>query len=155
VIAAGQPRLVIAERPTRRDHLHGAWWPRSTQIAVELGPMLTIVGTRFRSVFGVVLNRDEWPVAGGSWHPLGASSVKVSWYGLPESNLAILHCGDQWRIWLLVLPPDTPEAVALAATFMACSPGNSLTTAETLVRAHDHVGHTQTLSSRLTRSLRR
>jgi hypothetical protein len=146
VIAPREPRLVIAEHPARRDHLHGSWWPRTTEIAAELAPMLLLAGTRFRSVFGVVLNRDEWADPAGSWQPFGASRAKVSWYGLQESNLAILHCGDQRRISLLVLPPDTPEEVALAATFMTCTPGNSLTTSETLVRAREHVGHARMLT---------
>ena len=140
MIAIREPRLVIAEHPVRRDHLHGAWWPRSTEIGVELAPMLALASTRFRTVLGVALNRDEWLDPAASWQLFGASRVKVSWYGLRESNLAILHCGGHQRISLLVLPPHTPENVALAATFMACAPGNSLSTADTLARAREHAG---------------
>jgi hypothetical protein len=144
VIAAREPRLVIAEHPARRDHLHGAWWPRTIEIGAELAPMLALAATRFRMVFGIVLNRDEWHDPGGSWKPLGASRLKVSWYGLQESNLAVLHCNDHRRISLLVLPPDTREDVALAATFLACTPGNSLTTADTLARARESVNQATT-----------
>jgi hypothetical protein len=60
--------LVIAQRPTRRDHLHGAWWPHSSDIDQELAPMLALVAARFGAVFGVMLNRDEW-ARGGRGRP--------------------------------------------------------------------------------------
>lgn len=100
--------------------------------------MLILAGSRFPIVLGVALNREEWLDGAGSWQPLGLSRVRVSWYGLPEANLAVLHCANQRRIWLLVLPPDTREEVALAATFLACTPGNSLTTTQTLAKAREH-----------------
>jgi hypothetical protein len=133
-------RLVIAERLARRDHLHGAWWPYSTDIERELAPMLTLAVTRLQSVLGVALNRDEWPGAPLVLQPLATSKPKVSWYGPTEPHLAVLHCGGSNRVALLVLPPDTPEAVALTAMFMASAPGNCLTTAETLTKAHDEAG---------------
>ncbi|HZC73006.1 MAG TPA: DUF5994 family protein [Jatrophihabitans sp.] len=145
MIAQRDTRLVIAERPARRDHLHGAWWPYTTDIERELTPMLKLALTRLRAVIGVALNRDEWPGAPLVLHPLATSSPNISWYGLTESHLAVLHCGGHNRIALLVLPPDTPEEVALTAMLMAAAPGNCLTTTETLTRAGEHLqpaGHT-------------
>jgi hypothetical protein len=132
-------RLVITERPVRRDHLHGAWWPHTTDIERELAPMLSLAVTRLRAVLGVSLNRDEWPGAALELRSPSMTRIRVSWYGLTESHLAVLHCGGQNRIALLVLPPDTPKEVALTAMLMASSPGNSLTTAETLTSAQEHV----------------
>ena len=128
-------RLVITERLARRDHLHGAWWPHTTDIERELAPMLALAITRLRAVLGVALNRDEWPGAPLVVQPLATSKPKVSWYGPTEPHLAVLHCGGNTRVALLVLPPDTPEPVALTAMFMASAPGNCLTTTETLVKA--------------------
>jgi hypothetical protein len=129
-------RLVIARRPTRRDHLHGAWWPYCTDIERELAPMLAAVAGRFRAVQGVMLNRDEWPGAPLIDQAARAGKARLSWYGLTEPNLVVLNCSDQRRIALLVLPPDTPEQVALTATLMSSAPGNGLTTIETLARAY-------------------
>lgn len=129
------PRLVISHRPTRRDHLHGAWWPYSTDIDREIAPVLATVAARFRVVLGVMLNRDEWLGAPLGAPPQSVGRVKVSWYGLTEPHLMVLRCGDARRIALLVLPPDTPEPIALSATLLASAPGNSLTTNETLARA--------------------
>ena len=135
MIAAREPRLVITQHPTRRDHLHGAWWPYSTDIDLELAPMLAAASGRFRAVLGVTLNREEWPDARASGQLAGVGRTKLSWYGLAEPHLVVLHCSDQRRIALLLLPPDTPEQVALTATLMASTPGNGLTTIETLARA--------------------
>jgi hypothetical protein len=135
MIAARSPRIVIAQRPTLRDHLHGAWWPYTTDIEHELAPMLAAVASRFRAVAGVMLNRDEWPTAALNWLPVRAGRLKISWYGLPESHLVVLYCSEQRRIALLLLPPDTPEEIAVTATLMASAPGNGLTTNETLTIA--------------------
>jgi len=130
-----EPRLVIAQRPTRRDHLHGAWWPHSGDIDQELAPMLELVRARFGSVFGVMLNRDEWPDADVASRQARHGKTKISWYGVMEAHQIVLLCDRSRRLALLVLPPDTPEPVALTATLMACAPGNVLSTNETLIRA--------------------
>lgn len=135
MITLREPRLVIAQRPTRRDHLHGAWWPHTTDIECELAPMLSSVAARFNAVLGVMLNRDEWPTAPLRWQPAHPSKAKISWYGLPEANLVVLHCAQRLRIALLVLPPSTPEQIAVTATLLAATPGNELTTQETLAKA--------------------
>lgn len=132
-------RLVIAERPARRDHLHGAWWPHSTDIERELAPMLTRALTRVHAVLGVTLNREEWPGAPLLLQPLPTRSPKISWFGLTEPHLAVLHCGGQNRIALLVLPPDTLEEVAVTAMLLAAAPGNRLTTNETLASAREQM----------------
>lgn len=132
---AREPRLVISRRPTRRDHLHGAWWPRSNDVDRELGPMLALVALRFGTVFGVTLNREEWPDAAVAGPSARVGKTKLSWYGLVESHQVVLFCEQSRRIALLVLPPDTPEPVALTATLMASAPGNALSTDETLTRA--------------------
>jgi hypothetical protein len=132
-------RLVIAERPARRNHLHGAWWPYTTDIERELAPMLSLAVTRVGAVLGLALNRDEWPGAPLVPQPPANSRTKISWYGLTEPHLATLHCGGHNRIALLVLPPDAPEQVALTAMLMASAPGNCLTTTETLARAREGV----------------
>src|SRR6478672_851320 len=91
-----RPRAAAGRRATatRRDHLHGAWWPYSTDIERELAPVLAAVAARFRVVLGVMLNRDEWPGAPLGCQSAGAGRVKISWYGLPEPHLMVLHCGD-------------------------------------------------------------
>lgn len=135
MIAVRELRLVIAQRPSRRDHLHGAWWPRTTDIELELAPMLSAVATRLHAVLGVMLNRDEWPTMPPTGPPARSGAAKVSWYGLPEPHLVVLHFGNYRRIALLALPPDTPEQIAVTAILMASTPGNALTADQTLAKA--------------------
>jgi len=97
--------------------------------------MLAAVARRFRTVLGVMLNRDEWPRVPPVALPARAGKVKISWYGLPESDLVVLHCSEHRRIALLVLPPDTPEPIAVRAMLMASASGNVLTANQTLARA--------------------
>lgn len=97
--------------------------------------MLAMVGSRFGAIFGVMLNRDEWSDAAVAGQQTRIGKTKISWYGLAESHQVVLHCDQSRRLALLILPPDTPERIALTATLMACAPGNVLTTDETLIRA--------------------
>lgn len=135
MIAVREPRLVLAQRPTRRDRLHGAWWPRTTDIEQELEPMLSVLCARFNVVLGVMLNRDEWPGALLAGQSARVGKAKISWYGLAEPHLVVVVCGDGRRIALLLLPPETPEQIALTASLMASASGNALGTDETLAKA--------------------
>ncbi|MGN6607981.1 MAG: DUF5994 family protein [Jatrophihabitans sp.] len=126
-------RLVLAQRPTRRDLLHGAWWPRTLSIAEELPRMLDAAGERLGAISGVMLNRDEWFGVDHTGSRIGRT--KISWYGVEQVQQAVLCCSPGRRLTLLVVPPGTPERVALTATLMACAPGNALTPLETLARA--------------------
>ena len=92
-VIANQTRLLLAERPALRDHLHGAWWPRSGDIAKELAPLLRAVTSRAR-VVGVALNRDEWPDAPLALDQTITGRVKISWYGLPEPHLMVLRLDE-------------------------------------------------------------
>jgi hypothetical protein len=147
VTARRDTRLVIAERLARRDHLHGAWWPHTTDIEAELGPMLSRALPRLHAVLGVTLNRDEWPGAPLLLQPLPTRNPKISWYGLTEPHLAVLHCSGHNRIALLVLPPETAEEIAVTAMLMTAAPGNWLTTTETLVKAGEHIPRNSSVST--------
>lgn len=130
-------RLVLATRFARRDHLQGAWWPASRDLVLELPPLLAAAGHRLHGIYGVTLNREEWPDAPLLAQPLPVRSPTINWYGLAEAHLAVLHCVGGMRVTLLLLPPDTAEDVALTAMLMAATPGNDLSAAETLTWARD------------------
>lgn len=135
ILSGTEPRLVIAEHPALRDHLHGAWWPRTTNISNELAPLLRVVAARVRSVVSVALNRDEWPDAPLALQATVTGRVKVTWYGLTEPHLMILRLDRQRKFSLLVVPPDTAESVALTAMLMSSQPGNDRTTTDLLAYA--------------------
>ena len=130
-------RFVIAERIVRRDHLHGAWWPHTTDLLRELDPMLKRALTRVHTVLGLTLSRTDWPTAPLMYQPNPGRLPKISWYGLSEPNMAIMHASGNNRIALLLIPPDTPEDVAVTAMLMTTSPGNCLDTTQTLAKARE------------------
>jgi hypothetical protein len=137
VVRGQDVRLLMAEHPALRDHLHGAWWPRSADISRELPPLLHAVATRGPTVLGVALSRAEWPDAPLEVHTSIAGRVRVSWYGLSEPNLMVLSLNRQRKLALLVVPPDTREDIALTAMLMAVRPGNDCRATEVLAHAHD------------------
>jgi len=130
-------RVVLAERLVRRDHLHGAWWPQTTDLQRELTPMLSRVLTRVHSVIGVTLSRVDWPEAPLFFQAKSGRDTKISWYGLGEPNLAVVHASEKTRIVLLLIPPETPEDVALTAMLMSTSPGNCFGTVQALAKARE------------------
>jgi len=130
-----EARLVIAEHLNRRDNLSGAWWPRSRLAGQELPTVLRAATRRFRLVLGITLNLNEWPGTDIAVDHVGGLRTKVSWYGLPEANLAVLYIDGARRINLLVVPPETPESVALSAMLAASTPGNRSTPQQLLTAA--------------------
>ena len=134
-----EARLVVAERIVRRDCLHGTWWPRTTDIQAELALLLAHPRTRTHQVFRVSLNRDDWPGAPMIVQSTQTRSPKISWYAQHEPHLAQLHIRGPARIALLLLPPDTPEDVALTVMLMTTTSGNCLGTTQTLARAYGRV----------------
>ena len=93
--------------------------------------MLQAAYRRFRAILGVTLTLEEWPGSDIAHHYCG-SRTKVNWYGLASRDLAVLHVDGPRRINLLVVPPGTPESVAITAMLMACTPGNSRTPGQLL-----------------------
>lgn len=135
-MAVLEARLTLSERPAIRDHLHGAWWPRSADITAELAPLLRAVAGRMRVVVGVALNRNEWPGAPLVLPSMSLGRTKVSWYALVEPHLIVLRADQLRRFALLIVPPNTQEDIALTAMLMASRPGNILTTTDVLAHAH-------------------
>lgn len=117
-------RLVLADHPNPRDHLHGAWWPRTLVVVDEVAQLISALASRNHTVRGMTLNRDEWPGAPLVMPASLAAKFRLGWYGLPEAHLAVLHLDQQRKRTLLVVPPSTPESIAVTAMLMSARPGN-------------------------------
>lgn len=96
--------------------------------------MLNGARRRFRTILGLTLTLDDWPGADIAVQYCGLRT-KLSWYGLPTGDLAVLHVDGARRVNLLVVPPSTPEDVAISAMLMACTPGNTRTPGQVLAEA--------------------
>ncbi|MDT4894156.1 MAG: hypothetical protein QOE97_3191 [Pseudonocardiales bacterium] len=124
----------MAPRSSHGDRLHGAWWPYTLDLDKELQPVLLVIGERYGSIRGIMLNRAEWVETPLNWTPQGGHRTKVSWYGVQDPATAVV-LGAGKRLVLLVIPPDVDEKVATRAMGMATTPGNRLSAAETLAAA--------------------
>ncbi|SDN48553.1 hypothetical protein SAMN05660199_00103 [Klenkia soli] len=118
--------------------LHGAWWPRSTDLAVELPELVAALGRR-----GVFVTRFTYPFS--TWHvvprklAVGERIVRVGGFGTGDPQLVSLTCGpEQLHLELLVVPPGTEALFSARALRMAAHPGAALTARAVLTAAGRH-----------------
>jgi hypothetical protein len=118
--------------------LHGAWWPRSTDLAVELPELVAALGRR-----GVQVTRFTYPFA--TWHvvprklAVGDRLVRVGGFATGDPQLVSLTCGtDAQQLELLVVPPGTEALFSARALRMAAHPGAALTARAVLTAAGRH-----------------
>jgi hypothetical protein len=103
------------------------WWPRSTDLATEIVPLLEVLWTAGRAMRRVNYNLDGWDrtprrlvIAGhlvhlGGYHRQSARLLSVS----------DARHGD--TVDLLIIPFDTDPALARRLLELASEPGNSRT----------------------------
>lgn len=120
------PRLVHANR------LDGAWWPRSTDLIIELPQLLDAVSRRIGRIRGVLLNQEEWLPTPVDWTPAGNHRVRIGWYGHQEAHMAVLIGDSAKRVDLLVIPCSDDPRSASAAMALATAMGNTLSGPEAL-----------------------
>jgi hypothetical protein len=130
---APELRLALASQFARANRLDGAWWPYSVDLTMELAPLLDAVAGRVGRIRGVLLNRSEWAPTPLDWIPSGNRRTRISWYGSQDPDVAILIGDKDKRVKLLVIPPSTATAEALAAMTLASRCGNTLSGSDTLL----------------------
>jgi hypothetical protein len=108
------PRLRVTPSRIPSEHIDGAWWPRSTQLAAELPALLSSLSERVGQVVGVGYRRDGWPdtppqadIAGHPVQLLGFTSDE------PASVIVIGHDGH--HLTLHVIAPETSDQAAREA----------------------------------------
>jgi hypothetical protein len=125
----------MAASQVNSDRLDGAWWPHSSDVAIELPPLLNAIGQQFGRTRAVMLNPAAW-TASPQWVPWGTRRARIEWYRHQDPNIAILLGENGVRIDLLVIPLNTESRDALAALNLASTNGNMLTASDTLLAAH-------------------
>ncbi|MGN9909307.1 DUF5994 family protein [Phytohabitans sp. LJ34] len=116
------PRLRLESTGSRRTLLDGAWWPRSTDPVAEL-PGLVLALDKVRGP----VNRLVLAAAGWDSHPrrLGvAGRVLRLGYFTSQPVSLLTAIGDNDRIDLLVVPPNTADGMADAAMVLAATTTN-------------------------------
>jgi hypothetical protein len=126
-------RLSLKPSSAARGALDGAWWPRSTDPAIELVALCEEFGVRHATVRRIGLNMAGWdsvprpPDSVQRKNNLGlprriwlasGRKVAVDWFRIAGGHLVRIGTDDQW-IDLLLIPVDTPPASAELALTMA------------------------------------
>jgi RNA polymerase primary sigma factor len=112
-------RLSLKPSSSARGALHGAWWPRSTDPAIELVTLSEEVGARRAQVRRIELNMAGWDSAPRRIRLANGRKVAVDWFRTEGVHLARILGTDDQRIDLLLIPVETTPAIAELALTMA------------------------------------
>jgi hypothetical protein len=111
VDAASEPRLQLKPDPPASAYLDGVWWPRSTQLAVELPGLVARLSERLGQVTMVGYHLDAWPEAPPQVEIAGLT-VQLQGFTSNEPASVIVFGRDGRYLTLLVIPPDVSDEIA-------------------------------------------
>lgn len=128
----------VSVRTDAGEGLHGAWWPRSTDLAAELPELVAALDRR-----GVAVTRFTYPFA--TWHAVprklavGDRVVRVGGFSTGDPQLVTLTWGPAgMQLQLLVVPPQTEALFSARAMRLASCPGDARTPRAVLTDAGRH-----------------
>ena len=107
----GEPRLQLKPSRPESTFLDGAWWPRSTQLAIELPVLVEALSDRLGEVAVVGYHRNAWTQTPTQMQVADAT-VQLQGFTSDEPASVILIGRDGRRVTLLVISPGASEAVA-------------------------------------------
>lgn len=107
----GESRLQLRPNAPASTRLDGAWWPRSTQLAVELPGLVGALSDRLGEVALVGYHRNAWTQTPPEMQ-IADAAVQLQGFTSDQPASVILIGRDGHRVTLLVIAPDASEAVA-------------------------------------------
>jgi hypothetical protein len=107
-----------------RGALDGVWWPRSRSLETELADLVDrFPATSGRIVHAVYSLPD--------WRPPAPPRIQVKWgvihvgsFPNDDSHRILLSLSSGEILQIMVIPPHSPPALALAVMVAVASPGN-------------------------------
>lgn len=124
--APSTPRMHWGPTLSRRVLLHGSWWPRSDDPFTELPGLILEVDAQTGShATCLMLGLTGWESRPPRLRVSGRI-VRLGWFTTQPSALITVSCADHHNVALLVVPPDTDEAIAEAAMELAAQPENAI-----------------------------
>ncbi|NKI40918.1 DUF5994 family protein [Streptomyces physcomitrii] len=122
--------------PTGERGPVGAWWPRSRDLTRELPALAAALAERCGEIGGARVNPAHWPLIPHKVHVEGYT-VQVGWFtDRRDPHKIVLDSETQGTFELLVVPPETGEALAERLLSAAAVPGG-LGTANRLLTASE------------------
>ncbi len=118
-------RLVFAPSPTAQGVVDGSWWPRTRDPAAELPALIAAVTDRLGMVDRITLSADAWDTRPQHITTVGQQVVGLDWSGVWDAHTIRVTGRDFSHLDLLVIPPDTATALALACLAIAADQNRS------------------------------
>jgi hypothetical protein len=115
----GSPRLSLKPSSSARGAVNGAWWPRSTESAIELGALIEELGAQRTPVRGIALSRVGWDSVPRRIPLASGRKVAVDWVRTGDARMIRISDLNYQRIDLLLIPVNTTPAIAERALRMA------------------------------------
>jgi len=105
-------RVALKARPTAGDHVDGAWWPTSRDLAGEIGSVLDVLAPRVTPVGRVIVNVGDWDLPHNRITHRD-SVIRLDAYRFwPAHLVKIRAVGDTDAITLMVIPPEASAEAA-------------------------------------------
>ena len=111
VDAASELRLQLKPDPPASAYLDGVWWPRSTQLAIELAGLVARLSDRLGQVTMVGYHLDAWPETPAQIEIAGLT-VQLQGFTSHEPASVIVFGRDGHYLTLLVIPSDVSDEIA-------------------------------------------
>ncbi|HEX5200330.1 MAG TPA: DUF5994 family protein [Actinoplanes sp.] len=109
-------RIKLHSGPSRKAALDGAWWPRTTNAATELPPLLEVLRGVRGEITHVLLGATEWDLPHPRRLAAGPTMARLGWFtSQPAGVVTIMTEFGQDRFDLLVVPPDATSDTAETA----------------------------------------
>jgi hypothetical protein len=120
--ASPPPRLALS-KSVGLGALDGAWWPRSRNLETELADLVDSFPATSGRIVHAVYSRPDWRPA--------HRRIKVKWgvikvgsFPNDDSHRILLTLSSREILHIMVIPPHSSPALALAVMVTAASPGN-------------------------------
>lgn len=111
----GTARVRLDPEPSRETVLDGGWWPRSTDLMVELPQLIAALSGR-GEITHALLNSADWDLPHERRLSAGRKGVRLGFYSAqPAGLITLMSDFGRDRFDLVVVPPATDSAAADAA----------------------------------------
>ncbi|MBV8785975.1 MAG: hypothetical protein JOZ00_04730 [Mycobacterium sp.] len=107
-------RLQLKPYRAVSEHIDGAWWPRSTNLAAELLGLVAALSDRLGQIVMVGYHRNDWHDTPPSAQ-IGGHAIELLGFTSDEPASVMLLSEYGRHITLHVIAPDTDEDVARQA----------------------------------------
>ena len=123
-IENSSPRLrLVLSTSIGTGALDGAWWPRSRNLQTELADLVDNFPATSRRIVHAVYSRPDWRPAHRRIKTKQAV-IKVGSFPTDDSHRILLSLSSREILHIMVIPPHSSPALALAIMVTAASPGN-------------------------------